>query len=83
MKEKGVKSSMKFPQKQVLSSPLVAEEMSQQVESLHQKETVRLSLDVSYQMYIDLKAHHFKKGYRTTRAYLVDLLAKDLGISQK
>lgn len=79
MKEKqfGVKSSMQLPKKQAIKQSVVAD-VSPSVERLHSKEVVRLSLDVPTDLYEELKSHHFKKGYRTTRAYLLALIERDL-----
>lgn len=72
-----VKASMKMPDKKVLSTKNLSD-ITESVERIHSKENVRLSLDVPPDMYKDLKSHHFKKGFRTTRAYLLSLIEKDL-----
>jgi hypothetical protein len=77
-KQSLVKSSMKLPDKKVLRGSKSSLDITESVERIHSKETVRLSLDVSPELYKDLKSHHFKKGFRTTRAYLLSLIEKDL-----
>jgi hypothetical protein len=82
MKEKKslVKASMKLPDKKVLNSSKPLSDINGSIEKIHSKDMVRLSLDVPPELYKDLKSHHFKKGYRTTRAYLLALIERDLNL---
>lgn len=82
MKEKKslVKASMKLPDKKAFNSNKSIPDISESVEKIHTKDMVRLSLDVPPELYKDLKSHHFKKGYRTTRAYLLALIERDLNL---
>lgn len=82
MKEKKslVKASMKLPDKKILTGNRSLPDINESVEKIHSKDMVRLSLDVPPELYKDLKSHHFKKGYRTTRAYLLALIERDLNL---
>lgn len=77
-KQLGLKSTMQLPEKKPLVSVVPLQDLEQKVSNLHQKELVRLSLDVHQTMYKQVKMRQLTLGYKTTREYLLSLIEQDL-----
>ena len=55
------------------------------VQNLHSTKgkVVRISLDVPEELYPELKIRQIKRGFKTTREYLLDLINKDINLITK
>lgn len=68
------------PKEKVKSSTIDVDTINETAKSIHKSNTkmVRLSLDVSPEMYDKIKRKQLDKGIKTTREYLVQLVTQDI-----
>lgn len=77
----GLKTAIKMPPKKEIKVEVVeVEKTDKAVQAIHsgKGKVVRLSLDVEEEMYKELKIHQIRKGFKTTREYLLHLIANDI-----
>lgn len=74
----GLKKTMQLPEKKALKPPVPLSDLEQKVSNLHGNSLTRLSLDVSQEVYKQIKIRQIDLGYKTTRDYLLSLIESDL-----
>ncbi len=77
----GLKSAIKMPpKKEIRTEPVEVEKTEKAVQAIHsgKGKVVRLSLDVDEELYKQLKIHQIRRGFKTTREYLLHLINDDI-----
>jgi len=78
----GLKKAINMPAKKELKTPepIEVDRTEKAVQSIHSTKgkVTRISLDVPNELYPELKMRQIKRGFKTTRDYLLDLVNKDI-----